>query len=158
MRLAAFTILFGMSACVAPTDSSSLDSSSFDTASLDTAALDTASLDTDTDTDPDAAPSYLVDVYRPFLEESCGGCHRETGYLRPPITEDPSHLIGARSLGGMVYVTPGSPEDSLLWVKVADREGAGVYGGTTMPPPDEGPLTAAALAAIEAWIAGGAAP
>lgn len=102
--------------------------------------------------------SYVDDIYHPFLEETCGGCHLAVGYTHPPITADPAHLVGAPSTNGMAYVTPGDPEESFLWYKVSGRQEEVDQGGARMPPYGQAPLPADALPAIEAWIRSGAAP
>lgn len=152
MRTSPAFLAIWLSACVATEEVA-------DTGTESDTAADTDDTDVDTDdTDTEESPSYLTDVYRPFLEESCGGCHVEAGYIHPPITDDPSHLIGTASVDGMVYVSPGSLEDSFLWYKITNRQAEVSEGGTRMPPPPEDALSARAVAAIEAWILGGAAP
>ena len=147
-------------ACVAP------DAPAADTA-VDTDTDDT-SADTDTDTDTDDTDtddtagtelSWVDDVFQPYLEESCAGCHQDPGYIHPPISTDLSHLVNAGSgADGMPYITPGSLEESFLWYKITDRQDEVVGGGERMPPPpDNEPLSADAIAAVEAWILSGAA-
>lgn len=149
MRLALSALL--LAACAS-------DETVEDTATFEADADTDADSDADTDADTDAdGPSYLTTVYTPYLEESCGGCHLENGYIHPPITSDPSSLVGAEAFSGLIYVTPGDPASSLLWLKVNDEQPRG--NGERMPPPDDAEaLSADALAAIEAWIEGGANP
>lgn len=151
MRTTPALFAIWLCACIAPEEVDSDTSAASDTS---------VASDTDTDTDTAVPLSWAADVYRPFFAESCGGCHREGTFFTPYITEDPSRLISGRSLygEGMSYVTPGSLEESFLWYKVTDRTGEFASGGTRMPPPPAAALTSEAIAAVEAWILGGAAP
>jgi hypothetical protein len=122
---------------------------------------DTAETPADTaPEDTSAGVSWRDDVYDPWLHDACGDCHIADGYIHPPITGDASPLVGVASTAGMPYVTAGDHEQSFLWYKVNDRQGEVAETGTRMPPPDSGkdPLGDEALAALKAWIDGGALP
>ena len=69
-------------------------------------------------------------------------------------------LVGVPSddVPSMPRVDPGNPNNSYLWHKLNDTQGAyGVLTGQQMPL-NGGPLTSANLGVIEAWILGGALP
>jgi hypothetical protein len=92
------------------------------------------------------APQFSV-IRDRVLVPRCAGCH---GPSSPPAL-DRAALVGKPSPqapGGMSYVEPGDPSKSWLFLRM---RGEGVA-----PMPPEGPVSAAALGAIETWIRNGA--
>lgn len=107
-------------------------------------------------------PSFTAEVEQ-IISESCAvgtACHLT---VYPPILgegEAYDNIVGEPALlSTLAYVEPGAPDQSYLYLKITGGPG---IEGTPMPPPGnaEGiePLTDDQIAAIEAWIAGGAQP
>lgn len=96
--------------------------------------------------------SVFVSEIQPIIERSCIECHgpqKARGKLRLDNRE--AALAGGKS--GVAAISPGHPEASELLRRVklpAEHE-------DFMPAGDGPPLSAAEIAALEKWIAGGAA-
>ncbi len=105
-----------------------------------------------------SSPPTITELW-PMLEASCtsgvDGCH----FSQAPVMSDAAaahtNLIDVMSAGGLVYVTPGAPDDSYLWHKVVDTHLE--VGGDGLRMPLGPPLCAEGVVGLYAWILGGAA-
>ena len=131
-----------------------------ETGETDTDTDSDADTDTDTDADADTGGDTTYSDIAPILESTCRPCH----YM-PPATPsggfeltDASSLVGVASnqLTSMSYVTPGDPDNSYLWHKLAGTQAS--VGGSGVRMPSASGLPQGDLDAIEAWILGGAQP
>lgn len=124
-----------------------------------TTAADTSTTDTSTtDTTGAAGLSFAEDIWASILQPACG-CHAGgAGGLMMGMDAASAYasMVNVPSSIGMAYVSPGDPDNSYLFHKVAGSQADVGGAGSTMP------LGAPALAqdqldAINAWIADGAA-
>lgn len=86
------------------------------------------------------------DVYRE--SGRCMSCHDDWGMNAADLYT----TLTTRSSGGYAYIVPGDPEQSLLWLKVA--EGTAPYGARM--PLRLDPLSEAQLTQVRDWITAGA--
>ena len=96
--------------------------------------------------DGSIAPQFSV-IHDRVLVPRCAGCH---GPSSPPAL-DRAALVGkpsSQAPGGMSYVEPGDPSKSWLFLRMR--------GDGVAPMPPEGPVSTAALDAVETWIRNGA--
>ena len=100
------------------------------------------------------ASGKSCDVLATFIVPRCTGCHRTGGHF-PDLSLDalPS-LKDAQSMsfGGVSILTPGDPEGSLLYRKVAGTQSPSE--GLRMPP--QGPAPDAVIEELFDWITEGA--
>ncbi len=103
-------------------------------------------------------PYTFAEEVWPILERNCAACHVDIG--TPPAmrtAEDVDQLVDqASSLQDWVYIKPGEPGFSYLWLKVTGQHR--VTGGTGEPMPLQGSLSHVELGLIEQWIRDGALP
>lgn len=133
------------------------------------ATSEVATSDATTDTTTSSAttssdgPSFAGTVW-PILQPVCS-CHTQmtpgpaTGLDMGTTAESAyTALVDAPSptVPGFVQVDPGSPDTSYLYLKLTNTHAS--VGGVGLKMPPGGMLSAGDLAAVEAWIAGGAAP
>jgi len=131
-----------------------------DTTAADTTAADTTAADTSTG-DPTTggfAGMRFADEIWPILEPACG-CHQlaasGTLLLGTDAAAAYAALVNKPSTINMNYVTPGDPDASYMFHKVAGTQIDAGGGGSTMPL-GAAALTPTDLATIEAWISDGA--
>lgn len=91
------------------------------------------------------APDFDRDVL-PILQKNCVGCHGPKARMAGLDLHDASLVLRGSENGPVI--APGAPKDSVLLKRV--REGS-------MPPAGNNRLTGTEVAAIERWIASGAA-
>ncbi len=108
-----------------------------------------------TPTTPPADVSFATQI-QPVFNESCS-CHLTAAGpggldLRPGQSYGNLVNVFSSNYVGSTRVTPGSPDNSLLWIKVSDVPPA--QFGDRMPL--GGSLNANDIAAIRAWIEEGA--
>ncbi len=100
-------------------------------------------------------PDWATEVH-PFLVLSCGSCHMAdppiTPYVGPGAFGDPDPATAHAA--ALLQVVPGQPEQSRLYIKVAQEEP--VTGGMRMPMPPVPPLGDDSVGMIRDWIAAGA--
>ncbi len=104
-----------------------------------------------------ASPSFAADVW-PTFEARCAtaACHQVLAPLMPDADGAYANLIDMPAAAAMAdYVTPGDPDASYLWHKLAATQSS-VAGGGGSPMPIGGELCAAELQTIYAWILTGA--
>ncbi len=100
-------------------------------------------------TEADAAVDFARDV-RPLLSNKCFACHGPDEAVREAELRFDRRDDVFSDRGGYAIVVPGHPEDSELWLRVADRS-------DPMPPLGEGEaLEPDELALLERWILEGA--
>ncbi len=103
--------------------------------------------------------SYAADILPIFEAATCtsGYCHGDgTDNGGFSLDGAPASFVNQPSSAGMVYVEPGSPENSYLMYKLMGTQ-ADVGGGGVQMPADRPPLSEAELDTIESWILSGAA-
>src|SRR5437899_1391094 len=94
---------------------------------------------------PAEPPANTFDSVRPLFQSRCAKCHGDKA-LKADLDLRTAAGVLKGSESGPVVV-PGKPEKSLLFEKVHDG---------LMPPDKKDRLSAEEVAAIKAWIAGGA--
>lgn len=104
-----------------------------------------------------AAPDYTTRV-QPIFNANCTRCHGFNGGLRLEAGFSYNQLVNVASgeRPGVNRVTPGDPDNSYLYIKVAGNCIAPNCLGDRMP--QGGALGAADIQTIRDWIAGGAPP
>lgn len=133
-----------------------VDTSPEDTTVADT--TDTSTADTSTDTGGETTTSSLgCAVAEQLFDPFCESCHRADDNYPDLSAGALRHLVNADALAypGEKLVVPGNLEASLLYRKV---HGPGVGEGAPMPPPEEDAASEEGIAALVAWINGGAPP
>ena len=125
-------------------------------------------VDTDNDTDDGTAndtaveapgPSFAATVY-PAIQSDCAYCHvsGSLGGLAMPNANDAyDALVGAPSTINSAYtrVVAGNADDSYFYLKVSGNLPA---GDLSDPMPSGSPWSTNKVAAVRAWIEGGAQP
>lgn len=99
-------------------------------------------------------PAKACEGARRVLAERCTACHRPGGQTPDLIGDAVAATIGAASAlySGAILVVSGDPEASLLLRKMSGTQASGEGG--RMPP--SGPLPAAEVEVVSAWIRDGA--
>ncbi len=102
---------------------------------------------------PAAKPIDFARDVRPILAGKCFRCHGPDNKARKAgLRLDTRDGATGKSRSGAIAVVPGDPSKSELLARVTTDDDTEV-----MPPPKVGPrLTAAEIATLRAWIAGGA--
>ncbi|NBV46887.1 MAG: DUF1553 domain-containing protein [Planctomycetia bacterium] len=100
-----------------------------------------------------AEPDFERDI-RPILAEHCAHCHGgDAGTRAAGLRLDRREAALAGGDSGTPAIVPGQPETSALVARITSTD-----PDVVMPPPAaKKPLTAAQVAALEAWIGAGAA-
>ena len=136
------------------------DTTAADTTAADTTAADTTAADTSTGdpTTGGVAGMRFADEIWPILEPACG-CHQLAASGTLLIGTDAATayaaLVNKPSTINMNYVTPGDPDASYMFHKVAGTQVDAGGGGSTMPL-GAAAFSPADIATIEAWISDGA--
>jgi len=125
-----------------------------DTDTAEDTATDTAG---DTATDTDTTSSLGCAVAEQLFMPYCERCHNQGDNYPDLGAGAMSHLVNADALAypGEKLVVPGNLGASFLYKKV---HGPSADDGAIMPPPEEDAAPAEGIAALEAWINGGAPP
>lgn len=134
-----------------------------DTAAEDTGADDPADSGAADSGDPDtgSAPPALshAQVVQPIWDRACVHCHDSGGDAGLSLVAENAYadLVGVPSTqADLPLVSPGDPEGSYLWHKLAGTQDLVGGGGSLMPEGMD--LTSDELATIQRWIREGAAP
>ncbi|MBL9079041.1 MAG: hypothetical protein JNL08_16170 [Planctomycetes bacterium] len=97
-----------------------------------------------------AVASEYVGTIAPFLQHYCANCHKPDKHKGGLVLTTPDAILAGGDSGAVLV--PGKPDESPLLTRcelpLADED--------HMPPEDKPQPTAAELAALRAWIAGGA--
>lgn len=144
------------------TDTAGGDATAEDTTSQDTTPGDTTeggdTTTTDTATDTDTTTTSLgCAVAEQLFMPYCERCHNQGDNYPDLGAGAMRHLVNADALAypGEKLVVPGDLAASFLYRKV---HGPAADEGIIMPPPEEDTAPAEGIAALEAWINGGAPP
>jgi hypothetical protein len=136
--------------------SSSSGASGADAASSDDAATTGEPVDC-LQGQPLGSPPAFSELW-PMLEATCSvstACHlQDEAPLMPDEATAYTNMVNMTNSAGLTFVTPGSPDDSYVWHKLAGThlEVGGAGGRMPMGPP----LCDAGLVGVYAWILGGA--
>jgi len=95
-----------------------------------------------------ADPAFLPDV-APVLVARCASCHNGAK-ARGDYTLDTFENLLRPGASGAKVIEPGKPDESELYKRLVAGD------ATERMPPGDDPLTAAEIAAVKRWIAGGA--
>ena len=99
---------------------------------------------------------FEADV-QPIFDENCVTCHQSSGAPQGLVLEEGkswhSLLQGRSAESKLALVTPGKPDESYLFHKLAGTQ-ARAGSGAQMPPGD--PLAPDKVAIVQRWIAAGA--
>lgn len=169
------SLRFGLCVCVAgllaatgcPAGDDTSEDTANDSEAMTTAPGDTSSGSAEESTGSGTTLSHAADI-QPIWDAKCvDACHDPTGewgFILDMSGDAYGVLVDqpASQLASMSYVTPGDPDASYLWHKIANTQASVGGSGLPMPKARMGmaadTMTQAELDMIEEWIAGGAPP
>ena len=117
----------------------------------DDTAPDTDTDDTGGDTDTEAGLNFDNALYSAFYAAQCVDCHAAWGTSKAEVYEGLLTMTTRR--GGRSLITPGSPEESIIYLKLLEDVG-GTYGKRMPMVLSE--VTKPDQQAVYDWIAAGA--
>ena len=103
---------------------------------------------------PPADEVTFTSIQENVLDVSCAlsGCHANSEYPNLAASQSYASIVGKPSSAGIDLVTPGDPDNSYLYVKIA----AGPNMSGARMPRGSAPLPAETIAAVREWIERGA--